>query len=288
MKIDARIETIFAHAAALDQSGRLRSTIQVNKRYIYILNTDKTVLMRFALPASAPYFASKVTFNANDYDSVEFDQEGDQVNFTQRGSEYIRTKSCGIPDQPDMEEIFACFDLPEDNKLVLTKELTTFLNPSLSHTEFRIENREPIIIQRNIYDGTMIKIIRRECGGFNVGPVDEIGDSEFGPIGVRTNDFLALFTFNDLIEMHFGSGLSYCRVRGRNFRMDCVIAFCLYDEMGTTTLSKGDEDNGRKEPQDGPGEPGPHREIEKGQHRRTEEGPQTKAGMLRQKAVRRA
>ncbi len=76
-------------------------------------------------------------------------------------------------------------------------------------------------------------------GGFGVGHFDEINTGGFGPIGVRTNDFLALFSFNDLLEMYFNRDVNYCRVRGRNFRMDCVIALCVYDELGNITLSKG-------------------------------------------------
>lgn len=242
MKIDSRIETIFSHAVALEQAGRLKSVIQIKNQDIYIMNMDKTILFRFSIPSSVPLFKqSCITFNANDYDSSNFIQEDDKIVFIQQGNEYIRKKSCGVSAQfqLDMENIFWKYPLPKESKIILSKEITQFLNPSLSHIEFKAENGEWIIIQRNIYDGTVIQITKKNIEGFNVGDSDVINPKGFGPIGMRTNDFLALFSFNNLLTFYFDHKVNYCRVRGKNFRMDCVIAFCIYDELGEISTTKG-------------------------------------------------
>ena len=104
------LEEIFAHAVALTQSGHLRSTIYCAGKYVYIMNQDSTILLRFLAPEPFP---EPVAFYANDYDSPEFYVKNGRVHFVKRiqDSAYIwtRTKTAGVPPE-EIEEIINTFN----------------------------------------------------------------------------------------------------------------------------------------------------------------------------------
>jgi len=265
-KVDARIETIFSHAVALDQAGRLRNLIFVRDKNVFILNQDHTVFLRFILPAGAQ-FSSDVSFKACDYDSPSFSDREGLIVFEQRAGDLVREKSCTTPGMSpkEAEELFAGFPPVSDNKVSLHKDVLSLLDERLSHIEFSGAGGELRIIQRNIYDGTVITIKREEGSGFGVSKTDSI-QTDFGPIGLRTNDFMALFAFNDHLTFSFGEGdTDYCRVTGRNFKMSGVIALCKYDELGTITTVEKEKSNGRKKPQRDRGEQESDRPAKKGE-----------------------
>lgn len=266
-KVDARIESIFAHAVALDQAGRLRNTIFVLDKDVYVLNQDNTVFLRFNLPAGVQ-FKSAVSFKACDYDSpVFYDREG-LIVFEQKAGDLVRKKSCTTPGQTPEEvaEIFAGFSPVKENKITLHRDVISLLDERLSHIEVSGEDGGLRIVQRNIYDGTRIEITRDGGRGFGLDKQDQIA-TDFGPVGLRTNDFIALFSFNDHVTFYFGEGeMDYCRVLARNFKMTGVIALCKYDELGTITTAK-EKSNGRKKPQGNRREQSTDRPTQEGQRR---------------------
>lgn len=243
-KVDTRIESIFSHAVAMDQSGRLRNTVYVKDKEVYILNSDRTVILRFILPSSASPFKNPVSFRASDYDSSTFYEKDGQIIFVTKSGDMIRKKSCSTPDlNPDeAAELFSSFSPVKINRFQIHKNIIPLLDENLSHIEFKGIEDNLSIIQRNIYDGTVIKIEKEKESGFGVVSNDDI-NSDFGPLGLRTNDFLALFAFNDNLTFSFpeGSQFGFCRVMGRNFKMSGIIALCLYDEMGTIETVKSEE-----------------------------------------------
>ena len=66
------LETIFAHAVALDQKGQLKNSIICKDSNVWIVNYDRTVILKFELPDLALPFKEEISFNANDYDSPNF------------------------------------------------------------------------------------------------------------------------------------------------------------------------------------------------------------------------
>lgn len=243
-KVDTRIESIFSHAVAMDQSGRLRNTVYVKDKEVYILNSDRTVILRFILPSSASPFKNPVSFRASDYDSNTFYEKDGQIIFVTKSGDMVRKKSCSTPDlNPDeAAELFSSFSPVKINRFQIHKNIIPLLDENLSHIEFKGIEGNLSVIQRNIYDGTVIKIEKEKESGFGVVSNDDI-NSDFGPLGLRTNDFLALFAFNDNLTFSFpeGSQFGICRVMGRNFKMSGIIALCLYDEMGTIETAKSEE-----------------------------------------------
>ena len=239
MKIDSRIEMIFSHAVAMDQSGRLRNTIYIENKNVYVVNSDNTVLLKFTLPSSANPFKNPISFKASDYDSNMFYEKNNKIVFETKFDDLTKKKSCGTPylTPNKIIEIYHDFSPLKLNKVHLNKNIISLLDENLSHIEISSKNKQLKIIQRNIYDGTIIEITKNEKG-FGISE-DKI-KTNFGPVGLRTNDFIALFSFNENLTFSFSKNKNkgYCRVLGRNFKMSGIISLCLYDELGTITDSK--------------------------------------------------
>jgi hypothetical protein len=69
------------------------------------------------------------------------------------------------------------------------------------------------------------------------------------PIGMRTNDFISLFNFNDRISIFFIESGGFFVVKGDHNKMIGIIAGCLYDNIGT--IDDLEESHGRKEQKNG-------------------------------------
>lgn len=248
-KIDGKTETIFAHAVALDSSGRLRNTIYAIGKQVYILNSDHTVLLKFELSGASSPFRLPISFKANDYDSSTFYEEDGKIVFVQKSGDMERRKFSG-KGQLEPEEVsamFAGFTMKQPLNIAnIHKDILPLLDENLSHIEFSGKNGVLKIIQRNIFDGTIIEITRKKETGMGVVKKDSI-EENFGPFGLRTNDFIALFSFNDEVSFAFPSSeCNFIYVQGRNYGMKGIISLCLYDEMGEITYSTGtvaDESN---------------------------------------------
>jgi hypothetical protein len=71
----------------------------------------------------------------------------------------------------------------------------------LNHIEFSVKNGALIATQRNIYTGFVAPVTKEtEREEWN-SPTGNLKDCE--PIGMRTNDFLALYSFTDVVSFYF-------------------------------------------------------------------------------------
>lgn len=247
IKASAQMEAIFAHGVALEQSGRMKNTIYVIDREVFILNTDRTIVLGFQLPKLAPKFESPVSFKASDYGSSLFHEEDGLIKFITSGKGYTKTKTCKTPEFTPKEAraLHKKFTLKKSNTVTLSKGAVDLLDTSLSHIEFSGNSKKGFkIIQRNIYDGTTLEIEREQAKGFGVSSPDKIA-GKFGPLGMRTNDFVALFSFNDEITFEFPatSKKGFATFSGRNLGMSGVVALCLYDELGEIRGAEGTPDD---------------------------------------------
>lgn len=252
-RIGNRVEEIFSHAVALSQAGKLRNTIYCREDSVFILSSDQTVLLRFKLrPTEAP-FKHPVSFRADDYDSRQFYEDDGKIVFITEGAGFTKSKSCSTPgDTPDdIAHLFDSYDAIRDNRVRLHRDMLALLDGDLSHIEFSAPSAKLHIIQRNIYSGTVLTLTRKEeTDGLGLGAAvqDSITD-HFGPYGLRTNDFTALFSFIDKLSFYFPKDTAdYCCVRSDDpkMSMEGVISLCRYDELGGITESRGDN-NGRQE-----------------------------------------
>jgi hypothetical protein len=229
------LETIFSHAVALDQSGRMRNSIFCGDRQIYILNYDKTILLCFKL--SSKQFSQPVSFHANDYDSGNFYEKDGKIIFVRQGIEFERKKSCGVPNKTyhDVDNLFTSylFNQTSEERFELDKTVMELLEEDLSHVEFFSEDKKLVIIQRDVYSGNVVRLDRKpETGLKLLGKKDKFTE-DFSPFGIRTNDLIALFTFNRKIEFLIQQG--YFFIRGSEASMTGVLSHCLYDDMGKIT-----------------------------------------------------
>ena len=241
MKINNLVEQIFAQAVALDQSGGLRNTIYAIGHEIFILNYDHTVLLRFRLRQSEGTFEHPISFKANDYDSNHFEEKDGRIIFysESESGEYLRKKVCGTTDltAEEVKELYTHFSTPSPDEkerevVNLSKDVLQLLDSELSHIEIAGEEGQQIkMIQRNIYSGGVIEVEKVNNGMFK----EELKTS-FGPVAIKTDDFKALFNFQDVLVFAFpnreNEDFIVVTSGDKNKRsITGIIACCLYDEI---------------------------------------------------------
>lgn len=238
MKITNLVEEIFAQAVSLDQSGGLKNTIYAIGHEIYILNYDHTVLLRFRLRGSEGTFETPISFKANDYDSNVFEEKNGKIIFTSGNGEYERKKICGTTDltPEEVKTLFNKYITDKENRIHsnLSSNVLSLLDTELSHIEFSGEEGGTIkMIQRNIYSGGIIEVTKKEDDAMMF---KEALESSFGPVAIKTDDFKALFYFQEVLQFSFPmtGKEDYILVKGtdKNKRdITGLIACCLYDEV---------------------------------------------------------
>lgn len=257
--VNLRIENIFAHAAALDQAGRLRNTIYCIRNQIYILNQDFTVLLQFRLRKNEEAeFAHPVSFRANDYDSRQFRENKGRIEFLRQEGKWQSVKSCATPERSpeDVQEMFRGIERPDINAVVIGKEILPLINEELSHLEISVESGKLQVVQRNIYDGTVITITLKEMEGSL--SIDRPKLKDFAPLGIRTNDFIALYSFADHLRWRFAPDVAWVESTDPKLQMIGVISQCVYDELGRTvdgrkkSQERGDQQGADRENQEQP------------------------------------
>lgn len=246
-------EAIFSHAVALQQTGRMKNAIYASGKTVFIMNLDKTILLKFGLPDREPKIDGKISFLANDYDSDDFYEEDGKIIFVTKEGAYKKTKSCVAPekDYDHMGDIWRGYiadgmKVKNNQSVTYSKSIIGLLDEGLSHIEISSEDKSPVLIQRDIYTGSIIKITSEDVGGLGLGNIHEI-KKDFAPIGIRTNDFIALFSFCNTVTFVFADDLEYTVIKGDKLNLQGILANCKYDEMiETTTAKKGSDDDGRK------------------------------------------
>lgn len=247
------MKQIFAHAVALDQNGRLRNTVYAKGSTIYILNSDNTVLLQFNTKQPLP-LTDEVRFKAADYEGDAFGIEDGKMVFTTKCGGAVRRKSCGLPDLT-FDDVAGIFNAhrQEDKAgvvaaLVLTKDVVSLLDENLSHVEISGNAKEGwAIIQRDIYSGAKVEIQQIKEHGMGVHDASEVS-FDFGPVGLRTNDFIALFLFHGTVKFDFRTSevrVVHISAETSAYSLNGTVAQCVYDEMGTigATIPGGSEKN---------------------------------------------
>lgn len=241
MKVNSTVEQIFAHAVALEQSGGLKNTLYAKSNKIHILNYDHTVLLRFKLRKSEAPFAHAVSFRADDYDSNQFKEVDGKITFTTTSGEYTKVKTCSTPDL-SVDDVASLYESYRDIDPELFVEVTLdrgvlpLLERSLSHIEFVGTAGGPLkLIQRNIYSGAVIEVVKCDAGGGLLGSSTDLSHN-IEPIAIKTQDFMALFTFQDVLKFYLpkeglGDFIKVESVNKAKRDMDGFLACCIYDEI---------------------------------------------------------
>lgn len=236
MKISGQVEQIFAHAVALDQSNHLKNSIYADGKEIFIMNFDHSVILRFRLRDTEKLFNNPISFKANDYDSNTFYEEDGKIVFLSQEKGYERKKVCGKAEHEpkDVKTMFNKFlkQEIESEKLIINDSVLSLLDSDLSHIEFSGGKGNTIkMTQRNIYSGGVIEVTEATKGMFKNNL-----KKDFAPVGIKTKDFEALFSFQNSLKFEFpvGKKQDFVIVRSvdKNKRdMTGLIACCIYDEI---------------------------------------------------------
>lgn len=253
MTNELEIERIFAYGVALEQAGTQKNAVFCWENIIYIMNSDKTILLRFE--ASTNEFKEPIRFFLSDYDSPNFTSDGNSITFLQKGEEFIRSKRCRIPNQTfqEVEELFYKFYDAEKMKwkVPFSKSSLDLLDTNLSHIEFVTRNGEFKILQRDIYSGALIQLERKiEAEGLGLTKPEDVLPDSIDPMAMRTGDFLALFNFNDRVDIYFPEGLQYFMIEGLHNNMQSIVSGCIYDDVGVIK-DLGEVMHGREKSENG-------------------------------------
>lgn len=234
--MEKEIESIFAYAVALDQTGKQKNTILCRDREVFIINFDKTILLHFDLPKSCSSFNEEIVFDANDYDSSNFYIEDHSIVFKIVQDGYIRKKKCGTNKTVNLKDIIVLYQSYTEKKITsnfaLKREINGLLQDDLSHVEIHYDKGLKIV-QRDIFSGTIIEITK-DKSGLNLTATDKL--SPFEPIGLRKIDLDALFLYDREVSFSFVPDLNYFIIKGKTTNMQGILAWCLYDELGTIDI----------------------------------------------------
>jgi hypothetical protein len=262
-KIGNRVEELFAVAAGLSQTGRMKSTIYCVGNRILILNSDDSMIIEFLLREGESPFKTPVCFKADDYDGREFREEDGFIHFVSREGGWVKDVASKVPGKTP-EQVGALFDGyatraadaldKQDIHFALDAGLNSLLNPDLSHVEFLTDkDKKLIILQRNIYSGSIIRVERDASRGFGVSG-SGIQDSipvPFNPFGLRTPDYLALFAFVSNVMFSVcdpdNGSLVWIQSMDPRIEMSGVIGGCKYDSLGVVRQALEEESDGRQE-----------------------------------------
>lgn len=238
MKItDSKVHDIFQHIGRLCRNKLMPCTVYCYGRYIYTLNEDYTVLLRFRLYNRI--FPVPLSFAANDYDgSDQIEVKDGKICFIQEEGIWRQEKSCRTPDQTfsDVHQMYKSLSakIEKKNRTIIGAWFIKCLNKDLSHIEFNTRNGKLFAIQRNIYNGG-VKVIDRI--GKPEGPPDInwIVEDFAEKVGIRVPDFLALFRFTPQLEIYWGEqkwpGV-WVRSHYWQRPFTGIVSLCVYDEIG--------------------------------------------------------
>lgn len=229
LKITKRTELMFAQAVALAQSGRMKSHIHASGRVLYVANMDNTILMRFTPDMDFP---QPISFFANDYESPHIELSPEGLTFVTSKNGYTQRKTVGAPKTSfqDVEALWGKHVNTSLYSLMIRKEIGQLLDSELSHVEFHKDKNTLALVQKNIYTGARVEV--RDAQSANGLISVHKFPPEFKPIGIRTSDLLALFTFVDTLTFHPQDGKNWLFFRDDSGLISGVLSTCLYDELG--------------------------------------------------------
>ena len=249
MTVSNRLERLFSYAAALQQNGRLKNTVYCYRSYVYIVNQDHTVMLRFTLKEGEASFDKPFSFHANDYDSQKIIIEDGFITFVQNNDKYVRAKQCRSPETTP-QHIHKNFQAIRKEAsttcaIRIGKSIIPLLDESLSHIEFEGKDEILIVTQRNVFSGTVSTIKENGLEKACLGVTPKV--TNFGPIAVRTKDFLAIYEENAAGPIFKFGDNKIVKVKVDNglFKFDGLLAQCKYDELGGS-LTEKEKNSGRK------------------------------------------
>jgi hypothetical protein len=234
IKIKGSTETMFSQAVALSQNGKMKNTIYGGKEGIFIKNMDNTILIKFD---SQQEFPDSFSFFANDYESNIFSIENNKIVFETDYKGLKKRKECPVP-KDTYGDILDIWNKHVQNgvaiKISISSNIIPLLDEGLSHIEVYKNKTSFHIIQRDIYSGSKIEIKESKA----VENLIDDSEGSFDTIGLRTVDFISLFTFSDNIEFFIQPEENWVYFEDSQDLFSGILSTCLYDEIGYVAETK--------------------------------------------------
>lgn len=228
VEVSKRLELIFSQAAALSQAGRFRSEIYVMPGEVFMANGDGTVVMRF----EAPFAKNSFAFKTDDYDSstVKVGADG-SVSFVTQANGWTREKTpqtISLEKGKEIKKAWKSLTKQKVSEISFTfhRDRLSLLEERMSHLEISSYDGRILLLQRDIYSGTIVRV-------WEDGSSDGLGIKkrpDFGPVALRTGDFLALFAFQSQITLNLFEDWAYAQ-GGAQPPYEAVLGTCIFDEM---------------------------------------------------------
>lgn len=233
--LEKTVEKIFSVAVALSQGNVFRNKIITNNNYVFIRNFDETVWLEYKF--------LKGIFPSTCFDAV-FYEGGLEVknNFiifnkitkNYEKKKYIKNEFL----EEDFNNFFSKFNelknkYNKKNKIKLDKELINLLDENLNHTEFMIKQKTLHLIQKDLYNGNIVDIFKKENFIYDF---SEITSKHWA---IRTFDLKALFTWEDELNFYFDDSQEYLLVQNDfhlHYEFSGLIGNCIYDELNTLNI----------------------------------------------------
>jgi len=190
------------------------------------MNLDDTIVTRNKVTQE---FNNEISFFANDYESPELEVRNGQVVFKKCVGGYKREKICPAPKNKyiDVREILDNHEPVKDYPVTLKDDVLSLLEDGLSHIEFHNVDGYLKILQKDIYSGQKIEVEKIQEGMFP----ETCKMPENLPIGLRTVDFKALFSFQSQLTFYF-QDKNYIYFKNGEGDFEGIISTCIYDEIG--------------------------------------------------------
>lgn len=188
---------------------------------------DDTILLRFNTDTAIP---SPISFFANDYESPNMEIEAKKVVFNTTQNGYAAKKVCPAPKAiyKDVKALYGKFSPDKKYGISFTNSVCALLDDAMSHVEIHGDSSGYKLIQKNIYSGARLEIKPSNTAMDLLGVDVPAG---FKPIGLRTSDFKALFSFVEMLTFYIQPS-NWMYVSDSNNLLQGIISTCLYDELG--------------------------------------------------------
>jgi len=115
----------------------------------------------------------------------------------------------------------------------VSKNVLALLDDELSHVELHNDQGTVRLIQKNIYTGARVEIKEVSGGLFEIAG----DDLEELPLGLRTADFKALFSFVDTITFYLQKG-HWLFFKDHSNTLQGILSTCIYDELSYISKSQ--------------------------------------------------
>lgn len=178
----------------------------------YGLSYDRTVLVRAITDVVR---VGEVVFRATDYEGSEVKMEGDRVTFYPGSGVKVRVQRPAFS-WKGLHGLYERLWSEEGPGVSLSRSDLKLLDESLPHVELVWDGSQIKLLQRDIYTGKVVEILKGRSGEARA------------KMAIRTGDFWALMGMGLLWDIRAADGYFCASTVG----VRAILGGCVYDDLG--------------------------------------------------------